>query len=126
MGAAVMTVTCLLSLARPRYRSRTDGGFVRISCTASSRRRRRLRRRPDTTAYASRLIAIVLAVPCANRLNGASVCGGGATVAFDALNDFMPFSDDSIEMSIPSTALGNVDVNPDDSVGSLARNTNIT
>src|ERR1019366_10112643 len=93
---------------------------------ASSRSRRRFRRRPDTTAYASRLIAIVLAVPCANRLNGASVCGGGATVAFAAWNCFMPLSDDSIEMSTPSTALGRVDVKPDDSAGSLARNTKIT
>src|SRR5471032_1671744 len=110
MGAAVMTVTCLLSLARPRYRSRTDGGFVRISCTASSRRRRRCRRRPETTAYASRLIAIVLAVPCANRLNGASVCGGGATVAFAAWNVFIFKQETAYEMSTPSTALGSVDV----------------
>src|ERR1039457_262037 len=93
---------------------------------ASSRRRRRFRRRPDTTAYASRLIAIVLAVPCANRLNGASPGGGGATVAFAAWNCFMPLSYDSMEMFTPRTALGRVDVKPDDSVGSLARNTNIT
>ena len=97
-----------------------------MACTASSRCRRRFLRRPDTTAYASRLIAIVLAVPCANRLNGASVSGGGATVAFAAWNCFMPFSDVSIEMSRPSTALGSVDVNPDERLGSLARNTNIT
>ena len=69
---------------------------------------------------------MVDAVPCANRLNGASVDSGGATGALLARNVFIPFSDCNIERSTPNIAVGSVDVNPDDNVGSLARNTNIT
>ena len=71
-------------------------------------------------------MARVEAVPCANKLNGASVDAGGATGALLARNVFIPFSDCSIERSTPNIAVGSVDVNPDDSVGSLARNTNMT
>src|ERR1035437_7775795 len=93
---------------------------------ACSRRRRRSRRRPETTAYASRLIAIVEAVPWAKRLKGASDVGGGATGELLARNVLIPFSCASIEMSRLNIAPGSVDWNPDDSVGSLARKTNIT
>ena len=44
-GAASMTLT---EPARPRYRSRAGGGFVRSACTASSRSRQPMRRRPET------------------------------------------------------------------------------
>ena len=69
---------------------------------------------------------MVDAVPCANKLNGASVDSGGATGALLARKVFIPLSDCSIERSTPNIAVGSVDVNAEDSVGSLARKTNIT
>src|SRR5258707_15131091 len=77
-------------------------------------------------AYASRLIASVDAVPWANRLNGAREDGGGATGELLAWKVFMPLSCASIEMSTLNIAPGSVEANPDDSVGPLARKTNIT
>jgi len=69
---------------------------------------------------------MVDAVPCANRLNGATL---GAATAIGALltrNVRMPFSDCSIEKSIPNICIGRVVVNPVDNVGSLARKMNMT
>src|ERR1019366_375566 len=120
--------TTILSRLGPRRTERYVGpcrGKPRDSDSACSRSRRRSRRRPETTAYASRLIAIVDAVPCAKRLKGASEGGGGATGELLARNVLIPFSCASIEMSRLNIAPGSVDVNPDDSVGSLARKTNI-
>lgn len=69
---------------------------------------------------------MVDAVPCAKRLNGATLATGPAIGALLARNVRMPFNDCSIEKSIPNICIGRVVVNPVDSVGSLARKMNMT